>query len=219
MEKFQEKNNILYGYYNSKKTLKEVIISDGVEHIEEYAFIDRHGYDYEILRLVLPDSLKTIHKSAFWVKPRYYGSIPCADTVKCIFFHGVTFYLNNFAHHYMDKVIDFIANRDYSKILSHELKYPIVLQIFINEKDPESTAYIRKNFKKIFILVAEAIRDIKYDSVFHHSNVENPLDCMKILIDNFISKRNIETYVKIANEKECYEVFDMLNEYREENNF
>ncbi len=148
MEKFQEKNNILYGYYNSKKTLKEVIIPDGVEHIEEYAFIDRHGYDYEILRLILPDSLKTIHKSAFWVKPRYYGSIPCADTVKCIFFHGVTFYLNNFAHHYMDKVIDFIANRDYSKVLYYRLKYPVVLQIFINEKDPESTAYIRKNFKK-----------------------------------------------------------------------
>lgn len=66
--------------------LKEVIIPDGVEHIEEYAFIDRHGYDYEILRLVLPDSLKTIHKSAFWVKPRYYGDIPRACTVKCIFF-------------------------------------------------------------------------------------------------------------------------------------
>lgn len=199
--------------------LKEVIIPDGVEHIEEYAFIDRHGYDYEILRLVLPDSLKTIHKSAFWVKPRYYGSIPCADTVKCIFFHGVTFYLNSFAHYYMDKVIDLIVNRDYSKILYYRLKYPVVLQIFINEKNPESTAYIRKNFKKIFILVAETIRDIKYDSVFHYSNVENPIDCMKILIDNFISKRNIETYVKLADEKECYEVLDMLNEYKEENNF
>ena len=219
MESFKKTNNILYGYYNSEKMLKEVIIPDGVEHIEEYAFIDRHGYDYEILRLVLPDSLKTIHKSAFWVKPRYYGAIPCADTVKCIFFHGVTFYLNSFSHHYMDKVIDFIANRDYSKILSHELKYPVVLQIFINEKDPESTAYIRKNFKKIFILVAETIRDIKFDSVFHYSNVENPLDCMKILIDNFISKRNIDTYVKLADEKECYEVFDMLEEYREKNNF
>ena len=33
----------------------------------------------------------------------------------------------------------------------------------------------------------------------------------------FISRRNIETYVKIADEKECYSVFDMLNEYREEN--
>lgn len=199
--------------------LKEVIIPDGVEHIEEYAFIDRHGYDYEILRLVLPDSLKTIHKSAFWVKPRYYGAIPKADTVKCIFFHGVTFYLNSFAHYYMDKVIDFIVNRDYSKVLYYRLKYPVVLQIFINEKDPESTAYIRKNLKKIFILVAETIRDIKCDSVFHHSNVENPIDCMKILIDNFISKRNIETYVKLADEKECYEVLDMLNEYKEENNF
>lgn len=219
MESFKKTNNILYGYYNSEKMLKEVIIPDGVEHIEEYAFIDRHSYDYEICRLVLPDSLKTIHKSAFWVKPHHYKDIPCADTVKCIFFHGVTFYLNTFSHFYMDKVIDFIASRDYSKVLGHELKYPVVLQFFINEKDPESTAYIRKNFKKIFILVAEAIRDIKYDSVFHHSNVENPLDCMKILIDNFISKRNIETYIKIASEKECHEVFDMLNEYREENNF
>ncbi|MDE6426291.1 MAG: leucine-rich repeat domain-containing protein [Ruminococcus sp.] len=187
MEKFKIDRNNLYGYYNSEKMLKEVIIPDGVEHIEEYAFIDRHGYDYEIRRLVLPDSLKTIHKSAFWVKPRYYGAIPRADTVKCIFFHGVTFYLNNFSHFYMDKVIDFIASRDYSKVLGHELKYPIVLQFFINEKDPESTAYIRKNFKKIFILVAEAIRDIKFDSVFHHSN------------------------------NECHEVFDMLNKYKEAN--
>lgn len=100
------------------------------------------------------------------------------------------------------------------------MKYPVVLQIFINEKDPESTAYIRKNFKKIFIFVADAIKSkIKIKSLCNYSNLENPLDCMKILIDNFISKRNIETYVKIANEKECYEVFDMLNEYREENNF
>ncbi len=216
MESFKIRNNSLYGYYNSEKMLKEVIIPDGVEYIEEYAFIERHSYDYEICRLVLPDSLKTIHKSAFWVKPRYYHNIPCADTIKCIFFHGVTFYLNSFSHYYMDKVIDFIASRDYSKVLYHQLKYPIVLQFFMNEKDTESTTYIRKNLKKIFILVAEAIRDIKFDSVFHHSNVENPHDCMKIFIDNFISKRNTETYIKIASENECNEVFDMLNEYREE---
>lgn len=214
MEGFKKRDNILYGYYNSEKMLKEVTVPDGVEHIDEYAFAERRGEHYEIRRLVLPDSLKTIHKSAFWVKPRYYHDIPRADTVKSIYFHGMTFYLNTFSHHYMDKVIDFIASRDYSKVLYHELKYPVVLQFFMNEKDPESTAYIRKNFKKIFILVAEAIRDIKFDSVFHHSNLENPSDCMKILIDNFISKRNINTYIKIADEKECHEVFDMLNGYK-----
>lgn len=220
MESFKIKNNSLYGYYNSEKMLKEVMIPDGVEHIEEYAFIDRHGYDYEICRLVLPDSLKTIHKSAFWVKPRYYGNIPWADTIKCIFFHGVTLYLNTSSHHYMDKIIDFISSRDYSKVLCHEFKYPVVLQIFMNEKDAESTAYIRKNLKKIFIFVADAIKSkIEIKSLCNYSNLENPLDCMKILIDNFISKRNIETYIKIADEKECHEVFDMLNEYRKENNF
>lgn len=118
----------------------------------------------------------------------------------------------------MDKVIDFIASRDYSKVLYHEFKYPIILQIFMNEKDPESTTYIRKNFKKIFIFVADAIKSkIEIKSLCKYSNLENPLDCMKILIYNFISKRNIETYIKIADEKECNEVLDMLNEYREEN--
>lgn len=211
MESFKKKDNILCGYYNNEKILKEVKIPDGVEHIDEYAFAERYDEHYDIRRLILPDSLKTIHKSAFWVKPRYYHEIPSADTVKSIFFHGVTFYLNTFSHHYMDKVIDFIINRDCSKTLYHELKYPIVLQFFMNDKDPESTAYIRKNFKKIFIWVVE---DIKFNSVFHHSNLENPYECIKILIDNFISKRNIETYIKIANENECNEVLDMLNDYK-----
>ncbi|MCM1505767.1 MAG: leucine-rich repeat domain-containing protein [Ruminococcus flavefaciens] len=209
MESFRKRDNILYGYYNSEKILKEVTVPDGVEHIDEYAFAERRDEHYEIRRLILPDSLKSIHKSAFWVKPRYYHDIPRADTIKSIYFHGVTFYLNTFSHHYMDKVIDFIADRDYSIALYHELKYPIVLQFFMNEKAPESTAYIKKNFKKIFIwLVGE------FNYLFYHSNLENPYDYMKILIDNFISKRNIETYIKIAHENKCNEVLDMLNEYK-----
>lgn len=86
MEKFKIDGNKLYGYFNSEKMLKKVTIPDSVEHIEEYAFIDKHSFDYEIYRLVLPDSLKTIHQSAFWVKPHHYGDIPRADTIKCIFF-------------------------------------------------------------------------------------------------------------------------------------
>ncbi|MCM1474431.1 MAG: hypothetical protein NC040_10250, partial [Muribaculaceae bacterium] len=97
-------------------------------------------------------------------------------------------------------------------------KSPVFLHFFINEKDPESTAYIRKNFKKVFIFVADAVKSkIEIKSLCKYSNLENPLDCMKILIDNFISKRNIETYIKIAVENECHEVLDMLNEYKEAN--
>lgn len=90
MESFKKTNNILYGYYNSEKILKEVKIPDGIEHIDEYAFAERYDKHYEIHHLILPDSLKTIHKSAFWVKPRYHHEIPRADTVECILSSNLT---------------------------------------------------------------------------------------------------------------------------------
>ena len=110
-----------------------------------------------------------------------------------------------------------IRDKDYSCVLSHDLKYPVVMQIFFNEGDDVTTAYIKKNFKKFFIFLTDKI--ILRNKLSCKYDVYNPLEYMEKLIKSgkFISRRNIETYVKIADEKECYSVFDMLNEYREEN--
>ncbi|MDE6101992.1 MAG: hypothetical protein K2F73_03340 [Ruminococcus sp.] len=52
-----------------------------------------------------------------------------------------------------------------------------------------------------------------------YRDIKNASEIMEKLIKSgkFITKRNINTYIKLADEKECYEVFDMLEEYREEN--
>lgn len=83
--------------------------------------------------------------------------------------------------------------------------------------DSTAEAYIKKNFRKIFLYLRGQVIIEKESG--HSGYIENAFEIMEKLIScgKFITRRNIDTYVKLADEKECYEVFDMLNEYREEN--
>lgn len=185
----------LTAYYNSDRNITEITVPEGVKHISFKVF-ERYQNIYSV---TLPDSLKYIEHSTFW-----NGREPQSTNVHSITYRGVTFNpaLDSF---HIDEVIDMIAKKDYFKIFPHNLKYPVILQIYFNEGDEVTTAYIKKNFKRFFIFLTE-----KND----FETIEKLISCGK-----FITKRNINTYIKYADEHECYEVFDMLEEYREENNF
>ncbi len=191
MEKF-EINEIgcLTAYHNDNKDVTEITVPDGVKSIPDYAFVEYK----KIKAVTLPDSLEIIASYAFC-----NCHLPRETSVHSMKYRGVTF-SPSFLH--MKEIFEMIRDKDYSCVLSHYLKYPIILQIYLNNGDEITQAYIKKNFKKFFIFLTE----------------KNDCETLEKLIKSgkFISKRNIETYIKLADEKECYEVFDMLNEYREE---
>lgn len=194
MEKFEiNENGCLTAYHNDNKDVTEITVPDGIKSIPDYAFMEYK----KINAVTLPDSLENIAYSAFW-----NCRLLRETSVRSVTYRGVTF-SPSFLH--MKEIFEMIRDKDYSYVLSHHLKYPIILQIYLNDGDDVTTAYIKKNFKKFFIFLTE-----KND----FETLEKLIGCEK-----FISKRNINTYFKLADEKECHEVFDMLNEYREENNF
>ncbi len=214
MEKFEiNENGCLTAYHNDNKDVTEITVPDGVKYISGFVF-----KKYKKLDIVtLPDSIESIESSAFWNATSTLGT-----DVRSITYRGVTFrpIIVSFR---INEVIDMIANKNYSHVLSHDLKYPIILQIYFNDGDDVTTAYIKKNFRKFFIfLTDEIIFQNKYGfKGLYFEYIESVSEIMKKLINcgKFITKRNINTYIKLADEKECYEVFDMLEEYREENNF
>jgi hypothetical protein len=106
-------------------------------------------------------------------------------------------------------IIDMIANKDYSIKLSHDVKYPIIFQIYFNEKDPVTEAYIKKNLMKIFTFVIDASKYTLPDDE-KISIIKNLLETGK-----FFTSRNITRYINIADEKQKFEIFDMLTEYQE----
>lgn len=194
MEKFEiNENGCLTAYHNDNKDVTEITVPDGIKSIPDYAFMEYK----KINAVTLPDSLENIAYSAFW-----NCRLLRETSVRSVTYRGVTF-SPSFLH--MKEIFEMIRDKDYSYVLSHHLKYPIILQIYLNDGDDVTTAYIKKNFKKFFIFLTE-----KND----FETLEKLIGCGK-----FISKRNINTYFKLADEKECHEVFDMLNKYREENNF
>ncbi|MDE5558804.1 MAG: leucine-rich repeat protein [Ruminococcus sp.] len=206
MEKFEiNENGTLTAYHNDNKDVTEIIIPEGVKFIEREVF-SKYSKIYSV---TFPDSLENLDNWAFW---------DCFKLSK-IKYRGITFNPSGNSSK-IPEVIDMIANKNYSHVLEHFLKYPVIFQIYFNDGDDVTTAYIKKNFRKFFIFLVQAViyQDYSYKD---YISVETTLEIMEKLIKfgKFISKRNINTYIKLADEKECYEVFDMLNEYKEENDF
>ncbi len=180
--------------------------------INEYGFLtDYYNDDKNVTEITIPDNVKYFSDSVF----NEYQNIHTV-MLPIIKYRGVTF-KNSF---YMINIFEMIRDKDYSCVLSHNLKYPVILQIYFNDGDDVTTAYIKKNFRKFFIfLTDEIIKNNKYNFSLKYRDIKNASEIMEKLIKSgkFITKRNINTYIKLADEKECYEVFDMLEEYREEN--
>ncbi|MDE7138698.1 MAG: leucine-rich repeat domain-containing protein, partial [Ruminococcus sp.] len=182
MEKFEiNERGCLTAYHNDNKDVSEITVPDGIKSIPDYAFSEYK----KINAVILPNSLEIIAYSAFW-----NCRLPQSTSVHSMKYRGITF---NPAIDYfhMEDVIDMIYKKDYSYVLSHDLKYPVILQIYFNDGDEITYAYIKKNFKKFFVFLIK----------------ENDFETLEKLIKSgkFITKRNINTYINLADEKECYE--------------
>ena len=202
MEKFTiNENGTLTAYHNDDKNVTEIIIPEGVKFIESHVFSE-YGKIYSV---VFPDSLENLDNWAFW----------CCFKLSKIKYRGITF--NPRAEMFKKpETVDMIANKNYSHVISHRIKYPVIFQIYFRDGDDVTTAYMKKHFREIFKFLTNAV--IFQDSYKDCITLENVLKITENLIksEKFITKRNINTYIKIADEKECYEIFDMLIDYKEE---
>ena len=209
MERFQVNyEGVLTAYYNDDKNVTEITVPDNAKRINFDVFNEYRN----IRTVILPDSFPIINYYTFNNMPIGCGHL-VHTSVQTIIYRGVTFRTSLD----MRTVFEMIRDKDYSCVLDHDVKYPVILQIYFNDGDDVTTAYIKKNFKKFFMFLIEKIT---FQKIFRREyyDLGDATEVMQQLISSgkFITRRNIETYVKIADEKECFEVFDMLNKYREE---
>ncbi len=209
MERFQVNyEGVLTAYYNDDKNVTEITVPDNAKRINFDVFNEYRN----IRTVILPYSFPVINYYTFNNMPIDCGHL-VHTSVQTIIYRGVTFRTSLD----MRTVFEMIRDKDYSCILDHDVKYPVVLQVYFNDGDDVTTAYIKKNFKKFFMFLIEKIT---FQNIFRREyyDLGDATEVMQQLISSgkFITRRNIETYVKIADEKECFEVFDMLNKYREE---
>ena len=211
MERFQVNyEGVLTVYYNDDKKVTEITVPDNVKRIDFDVFNEYRN----IHTVILPDSFPVINDYTFDNMPIGSGWL-VHTSVQTIIYRGVTFKTSPD----MRTVFEMIRDKDYSCVLSHDLKYPVILQIYFNNGDDVTTAYIKKNFRKFFVFLINEL-DVQNKLGFS-MHIKDALNIIERLVKSgkFITKRNIDTYIKLADEKECYEIFDMLNEYREEENF
>lgn len=205
MENFEiSEDGTLTAYHNDKGRIDKIIVPDGVNYISYAVF-----REYNINHIILPDSVEYVDYTAF------HGNALYSTATSCITYRGVTFHTGGY-YNCLYGVIKMIHDKDYSCVLDHDLKYPVILQIYFNDGDDVTTAYIKKNFRKFFVFLTDEI-DVK-NRLGLSMHIKDAFNIIESLVKSgkFISKRNIETYIKIADEKECHEVFDMLNQYKEE---
>ena len=253
---FEIKNNRLIKFINESETEK-VVIPDGIEIIDKYAFYDCHN----IVSIHIPESVRLIDGRAFENCPDLMEFSVDENNMKFCTFKGNLYEKPNRGCWCLEKVpegIEYVEILNTSWWLSAFSEYSKFSVIRIYNKSGSTIALKRseldrngeysKNFmsninslinrldtsvKMSRTVKAPIIMQMYFSNWSGFHNIDNFSNVFKGLIDGdeteiiqkildegrLITKRNINTYIRYADENEHYEVFDMLNEYREENNF
>lgn len=256
MEKFEIKNNKLIKFIGEPETTK-VIIPDGIEIIDKYAFSDCHN----IVSIYIPKSVRLIDGRAFENCPDLMEFSVDENNMKFCTFKGNLYEKSNHGFWCLEKVpegmeyVEILNTSWWLSAFSEYSKFSVIRiynrsgnTINLKRSDLDKNGEYSKNFMcNINSLICNLDTSVKMSrtvkapiimqmyfsnwSGFH--NIDNFSNVFKGLIDGneteiiqkilvegrLITKRNINSYIRYADEKECYEVFDMLEEYREENNF
>ncbi|MBR1591485.1 MAG: leucine-rich repeat protein [Ruminococcus sp.] len=116
-------------------------------------------------------------------------------------FNG-NFVKNNF----LIDIYNLIGCSDFSLKLPYNIKYQAIVKMFLckwfarDDLNKNTEEYIRKNLVKFMKFFIE----------------NNDTELIKSLIDSgFVNSRNIGKYISYADERENFEIFDMLTEYKE----
>ncbi len=99
--------------------------------------------------------------------------------------------------------VQMIATKDYSyqvALYDVKKKYEIIVKIYMCDKDEMTQQYIKKRFRTIFMFF---LQNFKMYNGFTPKYSELYFGLLAYLIQSgeFISKRNMETYIQAAKEK------------------
>ena len=184
-------DDTLYRYSGKEK---DVIIPDTIKIISSNAF---NGCK-KITSVLISETVTDIAENAFQ---------DCKKLTKVTFFcdgHQFEIYSKK-AINFAD-VMHLLKNKDYAYSMKKEIKYILLFQIFTFEMDSENvTAYIKKNFKKMFQFLIDA------DDV---ETIQKILDA-----DIFVKKSNIDNYINYAIDNQKYEAQIILTNYKAQKNW
>ena len=195
-----------------------IVIPDGVTEIGGYAFADCQS----LTGICLPDSVTKIGSMAFFACENLTSfRIPSHAEIgndaffgcwglkrrPMMFADGKLLYMpeNSFLPSYHE-VRKLVLEKDYTVRLDVDIKYDLTAQIFLLDLDPEGSAvYLRKNFSHIFKSL-----------IFWNRMAE-----IRKIVESgkFLSKRNLDIYIKYAIKKQRHEIYLLLTELKQKNNW
>jgi len=176
--------------FSGCKNLKEVILPENLHQIGESAF--QACVSLEAIRI--PDTVENINSYAF-----------CScDNLHDMQYRNLKIHMqfsdwNEYT--YLQRVIQFIIQEDYSMKIITSVKYDLLWQmLFQNPEDEKLKNYIRQYFSKIFLILLE-----KDDSV----SVQKVLDNY-----DFITKNNIDKFIRYSIDNQKLQCQLLLMHYK-----
>lgn len=165
--------NIGYEAFRFCSSLTSVTIPESVTIIGKSAFRDC----ISLSSVTIPDSLTNIAFNAFWgckmKKVPVFGYV--IDGSQC-----------NWDSVLLSDVQSMLKNKDYAIRMDHGVKFQLIVQLFLKNKQPEAEAYIKKNISKILPFFID---------IDDQDTVKGLLGTGK-----FVTKKNIEKFIDCAAE-------------------
>ena len=179
-------NHILIRYKGKDPS---VVIPDDVTHIAEFAFYDCRA----IHDVTIPETVNYVHADALYYCPR----------LESMHYHGITITSSDMISQVnMRNLFDMIDKKDFSLKLISPVKYHIIWSIFsANPEDADALAYIKKSFVRMFRFLID----------------KNQVETVQKVLDatDFVTKKNIDTLILYAIDKQKTEIQLMLVNYKE----
>ena len=167
-----------------------VAIPDSVTAIREGAF----ACCSSLTSVTIPDSVTAIGSSTFALCSRL-----TSVTIRRIVITKEQLKIYNDI--FYGEIIKMIITADYSVKMNHDVKYDVIWKVFSLCPDDEKTlAYIKENFAEMFTFL------IDHDDA---GTVQKVIDS-----GIFLTKRNIDEYIRYAIDNKHHEIQVMLTNYK-----
>ena len=159
------------------KSLKEIILPSGVKEVSANAFDGCESLE----KLVIPETVESVGYIV--------GNCPALKSVTC---HGINLPMKHSGE--INGIIWMIARKDIEEKITPAVKYPVLWQMFIrNRDDLKMEQYIRKHLHEI---ITELILDNQIEMTQNYLNYFREL----------LTTQNIDEFIRLAIDNQKYEI-------------